>query len=74
MIRLGSAEKYDEALVCKEPADKGDAEAQYKLGMMVMETGSSFKWEARTWLARAAEQGVADATLRLKEINGKERA
>ena len=52
---------------CREAAATGDAEAQFRLGLMYyFGDGVPMDWsEARTWLRKASEQGRADAQAKL---------
>ncbi len=53
---------------CREAAEQGDADAQYKLGLMYAVLGEGVpqdRQEAAKWFRKAAEQGDAGAQLLL---------
>jgi len=57
---FASAERYESAVIaCQEPAELGDAWAQFSLGYSLGDLGKSD--EGRTWVLKAAKQNMPEA-------------
>jgi hypothetical protein len=66
-----NSEDHAEAMNLQQAAERGDAEAEYKLGMMHYHGQGVEKdtFKAEKWVRRAAEQGLAQAQVQLGNMH-----